>query len=84
MSRTAKDPERRLQEKRERFQRIAPKRMRALEIAIRRLGNCSNRATYAYTAEEVEIILEELRLQVQLLQERFGGAKGLFLTREEE
>ncbi len=84
MSRTAKDPERRLQEKRERFQRIAPKRMRALEIAMRRLGNCSNRATYAYTAEEVEIILEELRLQVQLLQERFGGRKAFSLTREEE
>lgn len=84
MGRTAKDPERRQQEKRDRFLRIAPKRMSMLITAMRRLANCANRNTYAYTPEEVEAILDELQLQVQMVQERFGGRKAFSLTEEEE
>jgi len=46
--------------KRERFHRIAAKRMQNIITEMNRLSNCSNRATYDYNDEDVKKIISTL------------------------
>jgi hypothetical protein len=49
---TAKTPEQRLQERRDRFVRLAPRRVTKALKAIEQVANLGNPASYAYTDEE--------------------------------
>ena len=46
--------------KRERFHRIATKRVQNVIKEMSRLSNCSNRSTYDYTEEDVKKIISTL------------------------
>ncbi len=59
--------------KRERFHRIASKRMQNIIKEMNRLSNCSNRATYDYTDEDVKKI-------VSALNDKFSEIKISFKT----
>ena len=66
--------------KHERFVRIATARVNNLVDAFEKLGNCSSKATYEYSDEEVAKILEEVDRQTELLRDRFRGKKMFSLT----
>jgi len=61
--------------KRERFQKIAVKRMEKLIADFELLGNCSSLVSYEYTDAEVEAIFKEIERQTQILRDRFAGKK---------
>ena len=43
-----------IESKRERFHRIAAKRMQNILVEMNRLSNCSNKANYDYTEQDVQ------------------------------
>lgn len=59
--------------KRERFHRIAAKRMQNIITEMNRLSNCSNRATYDYTDEDV-------KKMISTLNDKFSEIKISFKT----
>ena len=59
----------------ERFKRIAAKRTNDVLEKIRILGNCSNRSSYKYTAEEINKIFSEIDKQLKLTKARFMSGK---------
>lgn len=61
--------------KHDRFCRVTGKRMEQLRLGFKRLGNCASTATYDYTKEEVDQIIEELEQEIMLLREKFSGRK---------
>ncbi len=66
--------------KRERFKKVAEKRMEKLIAAFELLGNCSSLVSYEYTDAEVETIMDEIERQTQILKDRFAGKKAFTLT----
>jgi len=64
-----------LEDKRERFRRLATLRTNAVLQKLRVLGNCSNRATYAYTDEEVAKIFSELDSALKEAKLKFRAAR---------
>jgi len=64
-----------LEDKRERFRRLATLRTNAVLQKLRVLGNCSNRATYAYTDEEVAKIFSELDSALKEAKLKFRSAR---------
>ena len=69
------DSAQREDEKRERFLRIAEKRTTAVLQKLRVLSNCANRASYAYTASDVEKIREAITQQLDRTLSRFETQK---------
>ncbi len=63
------------EEKRERFLRIAEKRTTAVLQRLRVLGNCANRASYAYTASDIEKIREAIEQQLDRTLAKFEPQK---------
>lgn len=63
-------------EKRDRFVRLAVKRMNRAIKDIRLVGNLSNRAAYAYTDEETKKIVKALQKEVDSVKARFSGPGG--------
>ena len=63
--------------KRERFQKIAPKRVSSTLKAIRLLKNVSNTSNYEYTENEANQILRAVRDELRIMQDAFkaGGEK---------
>jgi len=59
----------------ERFKRIAAKRTNEILEKIRILGNCSNKSSYEYTEEEVNKIFGEIDKQLRLTKMRFLAGK---------
>lgn len=59
--------------KRERFHRIAAKRMQNIITEMNRLSNCSNRATYDYNDEDV-------KKMISTLNDKFSEIKISFKT----
>jgi len=60
-------------EKRERFVRLAVKRVNRAIRDIRLIGNLSNRAVYEYTEEDSRKIVRALQKEVENVRARFGG-----------
>jgi hypothetical protein len=59
----------------ERFKRIAAKRTNDILEKIRILGNCSNKSSYEYTAEEINKIFSEIDKHLKLTKAKFLGGK---------
>ncbi len=59
----------------ERFKRIATKRTNDVLEKIRILGNCSNKSSYEYTAEEINKIISEIDRQLRLTKAKFLAGK---------
>ena len=62
-----------IESKRERFHRIAAKRMQNILVEMNRLSNCSNKANYDYTEQDVQKI-------IKTLNEKFSEIKVSFKT----
>ncbi len=62
--------------KRDRFVRLANKRVNAAIKAIRLVGNLSNRGNYEYTNEDAAAIARALERELKELRRRFGSADG--------
>jgi hypothetical protein len=66
-------------EKMEKFERLAEKRMVDVIKKIRLIGNLSNRNNYEYTDEHVEHIISTLEREIKELKRKFmdeNKAKG--------
>ena len=63
--------------KRERFNKIAPKRVQSTLKAIRLLKNVSNTSNYEYTENEANQIIRAVRDELRIMQDAFkaGGEK---------
>ncbi len=61
------------EEKHERFKRLASQRTNNVLKSIKVLGNCSNKSSYAYTADEINKIFSEIDKQLK-------DTKALFRT----
>lgn len=61
---------------RDKFVRLANKRVNNAIKAIELIGNLSNRSNYDYTAEDVEKILGALNREIKICRERFLSTKG--------
>lgn len=70
----------------DRFRRVAEARVNKIIKMVRLLGNCSNPAVYAYTAEQVQQIFSTLRAELERVQERFAQShrKQFFLSKEQD
>lgn len=60
------------EQKKESFQRLAPKRVMAVRRALKILGNCANTGSYEYTTEQVDQITVVLQADLDLLIEKFS------------
>jgi len=58
-------------EKKERFKRLATYRTNEILKRLKVLGNCSNRNTYSYTAEDVNKIFTEIDRKVRETKAKF-------------
>ena len=57
--------------KRQRFERIAQRRVTEALHRLRLVGNLSNRATYDYSDEHVKQILDALEAELKQVRHRF-------------
>lgn len=55
-------------ERRERFERVAAKRVERVINDIRLLSNCSNTNNYEYTSADVDKMLKAIREELKLLE----------------
>lgn len=58
-------------QRRERFKRLATQRTNAVLQKIKVLGNCSNRSAYDYTEEEIIKIFAEIDRRVREIKAKF-------------
>ncbi len=63
-------------EKRDRFVRLAVKRVNRAIKDIRLVGNLSNRAAYAYSDDDARKIAKALQKEVDSVKARFSGPGG--------
>lgn len=61
------------EKKHERFCKVAERRVNQILEDMEKLGNCSAKASYDYTEEEVERIIGALEQGITCLRERFAG-----------
>lgn len=61
--------------KQERFVRIAEARTNKIIDMIRLLGNCSNKANYTYTEEEVKKIFSAIEAELKSAKNKFAEAE---------
>lgn len=59
------------EKKHERFRKIAEARTNKIINMVRLLGNCSNRANYAYTDSEVKQIFEAISRELDEAKSKF-------------
>lgn len=67
-----------MDQKRERFKRLATYRTNEVLRKLKILGNCANRSAYEYTEEEVNKIFSEIDKMVRNVKTKFH-----YLKREE-
>jgi hypothetical protein len=60
-------------EKRDRFVRLAVKRVNRAIRDLRLIGNLSNRSVYDYTDEDARKIVKALQKEVETVKARFSG-----------
>ena len=58
-------------DKRDRFLKLAEKRTRVVLKKLQVLGNCGNRQSYEYTAEDVERIFSAIEQQLTRVRAKF-------------
>lgn len=63
-------------EKLQRFERVAEKRVSDLIRRIRLLGNLSNRSNYAYSERHVRHMFAAVERELKLARSRFDGVSG--------
>ena len=63
-----------MNDKRERFKRVATRRTNAMLKKLQVLGNCANKSTYEYTEEEVNKIFAEIERELKLTRMKFQFA----------
>ena len=61
-----------MENKRERFVRLAEARTNKIIDMIRLLGNCANKANYDYTDADVQKILNALEKEIKLAKTKFS------------
>lgn len=64
-----------MNDKRERFVRLATYRTNEVLKKLRTLGNCSNRSAYEYSEEEVKKIFSEIDRKVREVKVKFHFPK---------
>ena len=64
-----------MENKRERFKRLAISRTNNILRALKVLGNCSNRSAYDYTEEEINKIFSEIERRVREIKAKFHFPK---------
>lgn len=64
-------PKKKYTSRRERFLNVAETRTKAVLEKIRILGNCSNKALYEYSQEEIDKIFRALQNQLNETKARF-------------
>ena len=62
-----------MEDKNERFKRIAEKRTNNILEQLRLLGNCSNKSNYAYTEAEVRRIFQVIEAETRETKMRFSS-----------
>ena len=62
-----------MEAKRDRFVRIAEARTNKILEMMRLLGNCSSKAYYEYTEEDVKQIFSALEKELKITKNRFLG-----------
>lgn len=72
-----------MNEKRERFVRIAEKRTNKILEQIRLLGNCSNKHNYMYDDQQVDKIFKAIEKELDLAKKKYymNKEKGKFSLR---
>ena len=60
---------------RERFLKVAERRTVQILKMLRLLGNCANRSSYEYHAEEADRIFDEIQKELDLARARFNKKK---------
>ena len=63
-----------MNDKRERFKRVATRRTNAVLKKLQVLGNCANKNTYEYTEEEANKIFSEIEKELKLTRMKFQFA----------
>ncbi len=58
-------------EKRERFERVASKRVEKILHYLDLLGNCANRSNYEYTKEDVNKMFREIQNHLNFIKKKF-------------
>lgn len=61
--------------KKERFKKIAEKRVNKLIEDFRLLGNCANKGNYEYTEQDVKKIISAINKEFEKLKDRFYGER---------
>ena len=64
------------EQKRERFEKVATKRVRAILDKLRLLGNCANTATYNYTEEDTQKIFSAIDSELRRVKKSFFKNNG--------
>jgi uncharacterized protein YeeX (DUF496 family) len=64
-----------MNEKRERFERLAEKRVTDVVKKVRLIGNLANKNNYEYTDEHVKQIIDTLETELRFLKGRFKEEK---------
>ncbi len=62
-----------MEEKRDRFKRIAERRTNIILEQLRLLGNCSNKNNYAYSDEDVKKIFSAIDLEIRNTKAKFNS-----------
>lgn len=62
-----------MDEKKERFIRIAERRTNNILEQLRLLGNCSNKNNYSYSEEEVKKIFSVIEAELRVVKSRFNA-----------
>ena len=65
-----------MEEKKERFVRLAEKRTNRILEQLRLLGNCSNKNNYSYTDEEVKKIFSVIESELKDTRAKFNANSG--------
>lgn len=60
-----------MNEKNDRFRRLAEKRTNAIIKKIEILSNCSNKSMYAYSAQEVNKIFSAIEAELRVAKSKF-------------
>lgn len=60
-----------VEEKRERFKRVAENRTNRIIESIRLLGNCANKSNYEYSEEEIKKIFSAIESELRETKQKY-------------
>lgn len=60
-----------MEEKRDRFKRVAENRTNRIIESIRLLGNCSNRSNYEYTEDDIKKIFSAIENELRETKQKY-------------